>query len=451
MTTQINIDVETVSPVQKRVAIEVPWTRVKQELDAAYRGLAKRAQVKGFRAGKVPRKVLEKMYRRAVEGEVINRLLDETFQEAVDKEDLFPIDRPVVDETLEIQADAPFKFVATVDVKPHLNVEHYKALDVVKKVREVSDEEVARELAALRDKATLIEQVSGRDVAESGDLAVIDFFGYVDGETFKGGKGINYTVELGSGQMIAGFEDLIVGMKIGEQKEFQLNFPKGEGPDEVKGKDVEWKVDLKELKRKILPDLDDEFAKDLGDYESLDELKDNLRKNLRTREDARGKKDLRESAMKVLVEKNPTDVPGVMIERQLDFLLSEVNQIAQQTKDPKMLEAIAKLRDENRDRAREQVAGMLLLEAVARQEELEVTDAELDGRLSDIARDNRMNVKQVRAQLKKEGRLEAVRYDMLQDRALDLVVDEASVTEEVVEDDGSGDDHAHDHDHDHDH
>ncbi len=448
----MKIDVETVSAVQKKVAIELPWTKVQEELDEAYKGLAKRAKVKGFRPGKVPRPVLEKFYRGAVESEVVNRLVDESFRAAVEQEDLFPIDTPMVTELPELKPQEPFRFVATVEVKPEVTVEHYKALEVVKKVRPVADDEVEKELEALRVKATVIEPVVDRDTVAAGDLAVIDFFGYVDGETFKGGKGINYTVEVGAKQMIPGWEDQLIGMKIGEQKKFQLNFPEGEGPDEAKGKDVDWQVDLKEIKRKILPELDDEFAKDLGDHESLDELRASIRKNLAGRQDAKAKRQLREAALEALTAKNSVEVPKVMVDRQLDFLMQDILRFAQQTKDPAMREALAKIREDNRERATGQVAGMLILEAIARQESIEVTETELEARLGEIARENRMTARQVRAQLQKEGRLTAVEYDMRQDKALDLVLEHAVVTEQVVEEDDHDHDHDHhDHDHDHDH
>ena len=451
----MKVSVETVSSVQKKVAIEVPWDRVKEELELAYRGLSKRAKLKGFRAGKVPRKVLEKYYRSHVEGEVASRLVDETFRKAVEDEDLFPIDSPTMDEEPKIVADNPFKFVATVEVKPEIEVKNYDGLEVEKLIREIDEAEVEKELQGLREKAMVIEPITDRDAVEQGDLAVVDFFGYVDGETFKGGKGINYTVEIGAGQMIPGWEDQLVGMKVGDQKTFNLAFPKDQGPEEVGNKDVEWKVDLKEIKVRILPELDDEFAQDLGEFDTLAELQENVKENLRTREDAKGKRELRESALDALVKANEVEVPGKMVDRQLDFLLQDVTKMLEQAKsqDPQMLEAVARLREENRDRAEHQVAGMLLLEAVARQLDVEVSDQELEGRLADIARENNMNVTQVKAQLTQEGRLEAVRYDMKQDKALDVILEKAKITERVATESESEDDHVHDEncDHDHDH
>ena len=451
----MKVSVETVSSVQKKVAIEVPWDRVKEELELAYRGLSKRAKLKGFRAGKVPRKVLEKYYRTHVEGEVASRLVDETFRKAVEDEDLFPIDSPTMDEEPKIVTDSPFKFVATVDVKPEIEVKNYDGLEVEKLIREIDDAEVEKELQGLREKAMVIEPITDRDAVEQGDLAVVDFFGYVDGETFKGGKGINYTVEIGGGQMIPGWEDQLIGMKVGDQKTFNLAFPKDQAPEEVGNKDVEWKVDLKEIKVRILPELDDEFAQDLGEFDTLAELQENVKENLRTREDAKGKRELRESALEALVKANEVEVPGKMVDRQLDFLLQDVTKMLEQAKsqDPQMLEAVARLREENRDRAEHQVAGMLLLEAVARQLDVEVSDQELEGRLADIARENNMNVKQVKAQLTQEGRLEAVRYDMKQDKALDVILEKAKITERVATESESEDDHVHDEncDHDHDH
>lgn len=450
----MRIDVENLSPIEKRVAIEIPWDTVRDELDLAYKGLQKRARVKGFRAGHVPRKVLEQFYKGAVESEVVQRLVDDSFRKAVAEKDLFPISTPIVENRLELVPDAPFKFSAKVEVKPEVKVTGYQGVSVVRQVRAIDDAEVARELEQLREKAVVVEAVTDRTDARKGDLAVIDFFGYVDGETFKGGKGINYTVEIGLGRMIPGFEDQLIGMKVSEHKEFQLVFPKTDGPEEVRGKTVEWKVDLKEIKHKILPELDDEFAKDLGEYESLDELKSKIKENLRTRDDARSKRQLREKVMEKLVEGNTVDVPPAMVDRQLDFLLQEVEKIGKTNKDPAVQEAIRRLRDENRDRAKKQVAAMLLLEAVGREEKLEVTEAELESRLGEIARQNKMAPKAVRQQLEREGRLDAVRYDIKQDKALDFVVKHAVVTDETVtgpieEESTMGLDDDHDHDHDH--
>lgn len=462
----MKVDVETLSPVEKKVSIAVPWDSVKQELDTAYRDLAKRAKVKGFRAGKVPRKVLEQFYKQAVEGQVVSQLLDDSFKKAIAEQDLVPIDNPKVEDFPTVKANEDLTFTATVQVKPEVQVGNYKGLEVEKKIRKVTDEEVEAELQQMREKATVVEPVADRSECEKGDLAVIDFFGYVDGETFKGGKGINYTVEVGAGQMIEGFEDHLVGMKIGDEKEFQLNFPKGQGPDEVQGKDVDWKVDLKELKTKILPDLDDDFAQDLGDYDTLDELKEGLRENISTREDARAKRQLRDAVMEKLVEENSVDVPPLMVDRQLDYLLNDTAQMIAQN--PEMAGVIEKLREDMRPRAERQVAGMLLLESVARTEEIEVSDQELDGRIQELARENRMQPKQLKIQLKQNDQIDSLRYNMKQDKALDLVLEAATITErtvtqeeldaeaaaEAAEAAGESDEHEHgpdcDHDHDHD-
>lgn len=428
----MKVEVERVSSVERKVHIEVPWETVQEELDLAYRGLAKRARVKGFRAGHVPRKVLEQYYKQTVEGEVVNRLVDETFKKAVAEHALVPINNPRVKAWPTLAADAPLIFDATVEVKPEVEAKEYNGLEVEKKVREVSEAEVERELKALREKAVVIEQVNERKDVQKGDLAVIDFFGYVNGETFKGGKGINYTVEVGAGQMIPGFEDALVGATIGEQRVFELEFPKGDGPEEVRGKKVEWKVDVKEIKKKVYPEIDDEFAKDLGEFDTLGELKDNLKKNLATRMDAKSKRALRDQVIEKLVEKNPIEVPNLMIERQLDFLLQDARRMVEQSKDPTLLEAINKLRVEARPRAEKQVAAMLILEAVSRQEKIEVTDQEVEGRISELAREHRMNPKQLKAELKQNDQLEALRYNLRQDKALDLLVSKAKVVEKTM-------------------
>lgn len=428
----MNIQIEETSKLQRKITVEIPWEDVEKELDTAYRELQRRAKVRGFRPGKVPRKVLEQYYRRTVEGEVVDNLVNVGFRKAVDDHDLFPIDRPQLEQFPAVKKGEPLAFVATVEVKPEVTPEKWEGLEVERKVREVTDAEVEAELLQMRDKATVVEPVTDREEARSGDLAVVDFFGYADGETFKGGKGINYTVELGGGRMIPGFEDQLVGMKVGDEKSFTLGFPEGEGPEEVQGKEVEWKVELKELKTKILPELDDEFAKDLGEYDTLDELRNGIRNNLATREDAKSRRLFRGQVTDVLVEANEVEAPAPMVERQVEFMLQDALRFVQNTDDPKLKEAIDKLRVEARPAAEKQVKSTLLLEGVAREAELEVTDEELDGRIQEMAREYRMTAAQVRQQLSENDQLDSLRYNLLQDKALDLVVERARVTERTV-------------------
>lgn len=429
----MKIEVEQLSPVERKVSVEVPWETVRDELDEAYRALSKRAKVKGFRPGKVPRKVLEQMYRQTVEGEVINRVIDDGFRKAVEENDLFPIDRPRLDDVPRLEADQPLRFEARVEVKPEVQASRSEGLEVEREVREITDDEVEAELMGLREKAVVVEPITDRQTAQEGDLAVVDFFGFVDGETFKGGKGISYTVQLGAKEMIPGFEDAIVGMAIGDQKEFQLPFPPDVGPEEVRGKTVDWKVDLKELKQKIYPDLDDEFAKDLGEFDTLDELKVQIRENLATREDAKQRRGLKESALLALVEANPIEVPSVMVDRQVGLMLQDAEASLQKNPNPAMKEAIDRVRVELRPQAEKRVAGMLLLEAVAREHGLEITPEELDSRLGELAREHRMPVKQVRQQLRANDQLESLKYNMLQDKALEWVLERAKVVDKAPE------------------
>jgi len=425
----MKVSVEKTSGVERKVIIEVPWETVREELDVAYRDLGKRAKVKGFRPGKVPRKVLEKMYKKAVEGEVVSQLVDDGFRKAVEQEDLFPIDRPRLEGAPHIEAEQPLTFAALVEVKPEVEVQKWKGLELQKTKVKVDDDAVEAELNQLREKAVVVEQVTDREEVQSGDLAVVDFFGFVDGESFKGGKGINYSVEVGSGSMIPGFEEALIGMKIGDHKEFELGFPENTGPEEVRGKEVEWKVDLKEIKQKIYPELDDEFAKDLGEFDSLDELKDKIRENVATREEARSRRGLRDAALKALVEANPVEVPKVMVDRQLASTLADTEQALQGNKDPKIQEALARLKEDLRPQAETQVAGMLLLEGLCRTETIEVGDDEIEGKIQELAQQHNMQPKQVKQQLRQNDQMDSLRHSIQQDKALDLVVQEAEVVE----------------------
>ena len=421
----MKVDVETLSPVEKKVSIAVPWDAVKQELDTAYRDLAKRARVKGFRAGKVPRKVLEQFYKQAVEGQVVSQLLDDSFKKAVAEQDLVPIDNPKVEAFPSLTPNEDLTFTATVQVKPEVQVEHYKGLEVEKKIRQVSDAEVDAELAQMREKATVIEPVSDRSECEKGDLAVIDFFGYVDGETFKGGKGINYTVEVGAGQMIEGFEDHLVGMKIGDEKEFRLNFPKGQGPDEVQGKDVDWKVDLKELKTKILPELDDDFAQDL-EFESLDALKKSIRDDFEERTARRSKNELRDRLLDKFIAINEIPVPPALLQQQKTSILQEMLQFTQMTGmplEPGMLEGLD-------ERAERRVQAGVILGSLAKIEGIKLGDEDVDARLAKISEETGKHIAKVKVEYSGERR-EQLENELLHERLMSFLEGKATIHEGV--------------------
>lgn len=427
-----NIEVEQLSEIERKITVQIPWETVQEELDAAYSGLQKRARVRGFRPGKVPRKVLEQYYRQSVEGEVINRLIDQSYRSAIDEHDLFPIDQPSLDSFPNVQKGEDLNFVARVDVKPEVTPTTIEGLEVERKIRVIADEEVDAELETLREKASVVEAISERSTAQTGDMAVVDFFGFVDGESFKGGKGINYTVEIGAAKMIPGFEDQLIGMEIGSEKTFNLAFPEGEGPEEVKGKDVEWKVELKELKQKILPELDDEFAKDLGEFDTLSELRTSISDNLGTREDARSRRAMRSSVMEALVKANPFEIPSTMVDRQIDAVLRDTLRYIPDQTDPRVKEAIEKLKVDARPSAEQQVAAMLLLEGVARLHSFEVSEEDVEGRIQELSREHGIPVPQVKKQLAEQGQLESIRYNLIQDKALDFVTEKASVTEVSV-------------------
>ncbi len=241
----MKVDVENISPTARKVAIEVPWDIVRDELEQAYRGLSKHARVKGFRPGHVPRKVLEQYYKRNVEGEVTHRLIDETFKKAIEDQSLVPVSRPTVSETPKIEKDMPFRFTATVEIKPKVIVKEYKGISMTQKTQAVRDSDIEKELATLQEQAAIHEPIIDREVLQMGDVAVIDFSGTLHGQPFKGSTGINCTLEIGKGQMIPGFEDALVGLSIGTEKTFPLQFPENRGPDKIRGKQIDWKVTLK--------------------------------------------------------------------------------------------------------------------------------------------------------------------------------------------------------------
>jgi trigger factor len=408
------------------LTFEVDADSFNTALDKAFKKVVKKVNVPGFRKGRVPRIMFEQRF--GVESlyeDAVDVVLPDAYSEAIDQTGIEPVDRPKVD-VKEIGKGKKLVLTADVTVKPEVKLGAYKGLEVEEKSTEVTDADVDHEIKHLQERyAELVVKDDGQ--VEQGDSVVIDFDGYVDGKQFEGGKAENYSLEIGSGSFIPGFEDQLVGMKADEEKDVVVTFPKDYHAEELKGKEATFKVKLHEIKQKQLPELDDEFAKDTDeDVETFAALKDKIKARLIEHKESDAKSSKRESAVEQASENAEVDIPEAMVTNEQDNMVKEFEQRLQQQ--GINLETYSKLtgtdesalRDQMKDDAEKRVRTNLTLEAIANAEHIEATEEEVNEELKKMADTYKISVDQLKKAL---GSTKLVEGDLKLRKAVDFLVE----------------------------
>ena len=401
------------------LVIEVGAAEFQAALDKVYNRQKNRINVPGFRKGKAPRKMVEKMYGAEIfYDDAISLAYPDAYEAALKETGLKPVAYPKL-EVLEANAGG-FTFKATVTVKPEASIQDYKGLPVAKPDVKVSAADIKAELKPYIDRASRLVSVDRK--AKKGDTAVIDFEGFKDGEPFQGGKGENYSLELGSGSFVPGFEEQVIGMKAGDEKDLDITFPENYTP-ELAGAAVVFKVKVHEVKEKQEPEVDDEFAKDVSEFETLDEFKKDLGEKLKARRQEQADRDFENAVIDALIEKLECEVPQAMIDYRADKMLEDyANRIQSQGISfenylQMMGMTMDDMRAQSRTSADRAVRSDLALEAIVAAEGIEVADAEVDEEVAKLAGQYQMEVEKVRELLS----LEDLRMDLAMRKALELV------------------------------
>ena len=426
---------EKKGPVTGQIEFTIERATIEEGLDRAFKKIRGRLNVPGFRKGKVPRKLFNKMYgEEALYEDALNDLLPRAYQKALaelEDEDFELVGEPSID-IKSMEKDADWEIIAEVPLKPEVTLGDYKNIEVTKQDRTVTDEDVADELESRRQRA--VELTLKDDAAEEGDTVVIDFEGYKDGEKFDGGSAENHSLELGSGQFIPGFEDQLIGAKSGDEKDVEVTFPEEYGAEELAGQDVVFKVVVHEVKEKRVPELDDEFAKDVDDeVETLDELKDKIRQQLEKSKDRAATEATDDEAIQKAVENAEVpEIPEAMIDEEVDRQFNLfINNLQQQgiSKDQYMSmigTSEQELRDQFRNEADFNVKTNLVLEAIAKAENIDVTTEDIDAEIKDLAEQYGMEEDCVRGILSED----LLKHDISLKKSIDLIT---TTAEEVLE------------------
>lgn len=417
--------------------VTVPAEKVDKALDQAFKKVVKQINVPGFRKGKVPRPIFEQRFGvKALYQDAVDILLPEAYGEAIEETGISPVAQPEINVT-QIEKGKDFEFEATVTVEPEVQLGDYKGLEIEKQNSELTEEDLQEAIDhSLGHLADMVVKEDG--AVEENDTVNIDFDGYVDGEQFEGGQAEGYDLEVGSGSFIPGFEDQLVGMKTGEEKDVVVTFPEEYHAEELAGKEATFKTKVNEIKYKELPELNDEIANELdSDANSVDEYKDNLRKRLSEQKAEEAENVEKEEAINKATENVTIDIPQAMIDTELDRMVQEFGQrIQQQGLDLQTYFQISgqdesQLREQMKDDAEQRIKTNLTLSAIADKENIEATDEDIDKELEKMSKQFNISVEDIKQTL---GNTDIIKNDVRIQKVIDLIRDNAKYVESTKED-----------------
>lgn len=425
----MKVTVENGENQQVTLTIEVEAAEVNKAVEQACKRLANRVSIPGFRKGKAPRMIVERhVGKDAVLQEAFDIVAPKALSKAFDEQKIDPVTRPSVDiETLEEGKDLVFK--ATVTPRPEVKLGDYKGLNVPKNEVNITDEDVEKQLKTFQDRqGKLVDAPEGAEVKD-GDFTTLDFKGFVDGEAFDGGEGKDYPLQIGSNSFIPGFEDQLVGAKIGEERDVNVKFPEEYHAKELASKDATFKCTIRSIKTKELPAIDDELAKKVSKFETLDELKADIRKNLEENAERTAENDQKSAAIEMATNNITVDIPAVMIDNRVTAMIQEMAMRLEQQgmKLEQYLQYagtdIAKLREQYRETAEKNVKTDLMLEEVAKAEDIKVEAKDLDEEVAAMAAAYGATPQQVQKIIKEQGRIGDLAASVLRKKTAQFIID----------------------------
>ena len=424
---EVRVEKNVVSPVVSELSIEVSVGRVDAAFGRVLQELRKGARVKGFRPGKVPTHVIKQLYGPQLGEEVERVLVNQTLQEAVEQAEIVPVVEP------QIEAEPPvagqeFHYKARIEMKPSIELPDLASISGSRPAVTVGEEEVLLELERLRERQAAWIEEPEETLAAQGHQLTIDFTGTIDGVAFDGGTAEGVDIELGSGRMIPGFEDQLVGAKSGESRPLHVSFPTPYANAALAGKAAVFATKVSAVKRRELPALDDDFAKDLGDFETLDEVKRKLQESLESQRRAASDRALERSLLDDLVTRTSFEVPPTLVARQLE---SQVQQLEQQLRgrlsESDLRMRVAQVREEGWDEAKRRVQEALLLESVATRATLVASEEEIDARLDEMAQSQGFDAKLMHDLAKAQGWHAAIAAEIVDRKALAHLAEHARI------------------------
>jgi trigger factor len=423
-------NVEDISPVKKRLMIEIDAKEIDNRVNEAYRRFGKRARIKGFRPGKVPRKILENYFSEDILEDVTSSLIKETFPEALEETKAYPLNMPVI-ENDTVREGQDYRYSAVFEVKPEFEIKDYLGIEVEREKVSITKEDVARQLDQIREARGKLLSVEDERGIKQGDVVIIDYAGFDGDKEIEGVKGENYGLRIGDKQFYQGVEEALIGSKKGDQSEVRVDFEDEYFHSRLAGKSVNFKVKVKDIKEVELPDLDEEFVKGLGDFKDLKALEKKIKEDLTVREQARVEKDLKEKVLGKITDSVDFQLPDSLVDGEIKGSLERIKQDLLKSGSSLQKAGLneARLEEEIRPAAEKRVKGMLVLAEIAGQNGLKVEESDLTESFEEISRSMGQDPETIRQYYEANNLIGALRESILKEKTLKYLVDSAKVTE----------------------
>ncbi len=412
--------------------VSVEQDKVEEALNEAYRKVVGKVHVPGFRKGKVPRRILEARFGQEVLYEdALEILVPDAYEKAVEETELEPIDKPDVS-IKQMEPGKPLIFEAKVEVKPEVELGQYKGIEVEQVDTEVTEEDVDNYLKEMQEKHGKLVVSEEGEITE-GDIAVIDFIGYLDGEPFEGGKGDNYSLEVGSETFIPGFEEQLVGCKLGEEKEVKVNFPDNYQSEELSGKEVVFNVKINEIKRKEIPALDDDFAKEVSDFDTIEELRQDALNKLKENAEKEARVELENRIVEKVAENANVEIPKALVDQEIDRVMNEfLQQLRMQGMTFEQYCQLTNktqedIENDNRPEAEKRVKANLTIDAIIREEGIIAQEEDVEEKIEKLAKQYQQEPEDIKSYFEAQGQLNMITREITFRKAIDFLVNEAKI------------------------
>lgn len=427
-TETMKVSKKDVSDIKKELEVSLPSVRVSEAFDAAYQKIGQKARLKGFRPGKVPRSVLEQYYKEDAENEVIQHLIRHSYADALQETGIVPVSSPDIKITA-FGLDQDFGYSASVETRPSIDVKGYEGLKITSLKVEVTEEEIRDNLKSVQERLAQLVPVTGARKLKPEDVVTIDYEGSLDGKPVPNFKAADFLIELGKGAVFPELEQGILEMSSGEKKVISVNYPEDWADKTLAGRKVDLEVSLKEIKEKKLPEINDDLAKDLGSFASLDELKARIREDLSRSKEQNQKADLRRQVMEKLIQENIFEVPEAMIQEELEHMLQRLEGSIRQQGATLEQSGITKegFFQNSRDEAIFRVKGSLLFDEIAHKEKIEVTPPEVGQRIEDMAKLSGQSPDAWKRYYKEKNLLNNVAAGILEEKTLDFILSKSKI------------------------
>ena len=417
---------EKISSVKQKLKIEVPAEVVKNLRSQALAKVQKKAKIQGFRPGKVPLDVVERRFGAEVNQETIEEVVRETYPQAVAEQKLQPISRPHI-EPGTLLVDQPFSYTATIEIRPEISVNGYEGMKLEKEEVEISKDQIGEELKKIQQSMTQLEPTPDETILSAGHVATVDFSGKANGKPFKGSQAKDFSIDIGSGGILPEFEKQLQGLKKGTTQSVRFDYPKDYFNKELAGQSAEFSVTVKDIRKKNVPVLNDEFAKDLGSYETLKQVEEMIADRLKQQQEGSIKGELHKKILQELIQKNKFEVPESMIFAELNSMIEnlaqELSQRGQKLEDLNIQEVIAHYRPEAEFRTQ----SFLILDTIANAEKLSVPDADLEQFIENQAKSMQRPKEQLKAYYDSKQLLPSLKLRLLHEKSLEFVLSKAKI------------------------